>query len=73
MNDACAVIMKRLEDLREASGNFPKDTMRWANVKFDTEFQGKNVHVSDLDFRRTTQEELVNIFETVLVRVWRQM
>lgn len=72
MKTACERIMEHIEQIRKVD-NFDKRTMRWRNARVDTEFQGKNVHVSELDYDRLTQPELVDIFMLILRRYGMQM
>ena len=73
MTDACERIMERIEEIRTHSVGFSKDTMRWRNCYFQGEFIRKKTHINDLDFSKTTQSELVDLFEMILRRYGMQM
>ena len=73
MDNACQRIMERIKEIREYEQGFDPSTMRWGRIYFQGEFIREKTHISEVDFGRTTQTELVNLFELILRRHWMQM
>lgn len=62
------LILKRLQEIKKQSDNFPKTSMRWKNLGVYY-----NVHISEVDFNQMDNEKLLQTFEAVTRRFNAQM
>lgn len=60
-------ILKRINEIKDIENDFSKSLMRWANVEINGE------HISKVDFSALNDIALVNAFENITKRFYRQM
>ena len=77
------LILKRIKELFKTEPPNP-DTMRWQSCWFDGNFkafgkashkqvhQNKLTHISNLDWQTMPDDVLINMFELIVMKVYRQ-
>jgi len=65
------LILKRIEDIRNTSDNFPISSMRWQHINYNR--NDEMIHISDLDFNICTDDHLLYLFERILRNYHKQM
>ena len=61
------LILKRIIELKEKENGFLKTTMRWRYAEYN------NKHFSVLKFEELNDENLIDVFERVLLRYYKSM
>lgn len=65
------LILKRIEELKSFDG-FSESLMRWQNVRVKRPHEVEQ-HISKVDFSLLRDDQLLDVFETILVRYYKQM
>lgn len=65
-NDIRGLVIKRMLQFKSVDG-FSKHLMRWAECYIN------KVHVSEVDFTLLSDDNLVNTFEMIIKKYYRQM
>ena len=63
------LILKRIEEIRNANRGFPKSEMRWQNFSNGT----VKTHISELKFEEMNDIELLMMFERLIRRLSKVM
>lgn len=67
MNDVRGLLEERIEEIKKVSNGFSTGLMRWENALFN------NVKFKDVRLNHLTDEELVEFFERLMIRYYKQM
>ena len=73
MSDLRELILAQTEKIRVYNTGFPRDTMRWSKISMTTSVDGKNKHISEVDFTKLDDSELFYAYNLVMSRHSRQM
>lgn len=63
------LILKRIEEIRNANQGFPTNTTRWRNFSHGSE----NKHLRDIDFESLNDVELLFLFERLIRQINKKM
>ena len=66
------LILMRIEELRQSYG-FSPTSSRWVNLYHVDTSKQKKIHISELDFNICSDEELLQLFETIIKFHYKQM
>lgn len=59
------IVLQRLNALKQFEGGFSKDDGKWGHVYIDSSV-AKGVHVSEVDFSKLPDAELLNVFMFIM-------
>ena len=63
------LLLKRIESIRNQSAGFSKSDRRWDNISNGT----VKTHISEIDFDKCTDNDLLLLFERIVKRYYTQM
>lgn len=67
------ILIARLLDFKRTEKNFNRDTSRWKYFTFNGDSLKGEKHISEIDFLELSDKDLVRLFETVVMRFYKQM